>query len=702
MRSILAALFAVICAIWFAAVARAQTTISGSAMALKSTGSGAGTWTLDRNGYLGTYINVASQGNVTIRVNASGTASGGISPHMNIVLADTKAGFDVTSGINPYEHTFNLPAGTYFLRTEFNNDLEVSPRALAVQNVTVTGASVSNSSTTSNALAASESYIQNFRKGNVNVGLSGLAAGTTVSVNLKRHAFNFGTAVPGGFSGSGTDINNYLGSNGTTKQINYQSRLNLNFNALVPENMGKWAYNESTRDSVTMGAVDQLLNYAQSPAHPMRVRMHNLIWGDNSNNGQQPSWVLNNSSNGLLDLAYPNNTVPKNDLRTEISERVDHYVGTGSASDRAHKYAEIDVYNESYHTGADPNIPDGSPIGEPDYRRNYWNVYQAQGIADIYREVKQTIADAGAATKVFVNDYSVLGSSTAYMQHIETLRQAGIAAGYGDVVDGIGAQYYPGSLASHVPASVIASMQNYAVQGKQFALTEFGASSSVSATDAATILEDIMRLTFGNADSTGFFLWGFHQESGTGATTMFAPAAALYTVNTSDFNNWTLTAAGQKWQDALGIQDWDGNPNDGWTTQLNAVVGADGRINFSGFWGDYELKVGGQTVGTITLNKGTTNYSLPIYPGDYNGDQVVDAGDYIVWRSTFGSTTDMRADGNGDLVIDDNDLAVWRSQFGGTFASGHSLGAVPEPQSAFLIIVAIVFGLLRRRVVRAV
>ena len=96
---------------------------------MKSTGSGSGTWTLDRDGYIGTYINVAAPGNVTVRVNANGTASGGIAPHMNIVLADTKAGFDVTSGLNPYEYTFNnLPTGTYFLRTEFNNDVKVTSR----------------------------------------------------------------------------------------------------------------------------------------------------------------------------------------------------------------------------------------------------------------------------------------------------------------------------------------------------------------------------------------------------------------------------------------------------------------------------------------------------------------------------------------------------------------------------------------------
>ena len=122
-----------LCVLWFVAactgpIARAQSTLSGSSLALKSTGSGFNTWTLDRDGYVGTYITVPTSGDVTVRVNASGTASSGIDPHMNIVLADTEAGFDVTNGVHPYESTFNLPAGTYFLRTEFNNDPEVSSR----------------------------------------------------------------------------------------------------------------------------------------------------------------------------------------------------------------------------------------------------------------------------------------------------------------------------------------------------------------------------------------------------------------------------------------------------------------------------------------------------------------------------------------------------------------------------------------------
>ncbi len=199
-----------VCTACICPAAWGQTTTPGSSLAMRSTGSGSGSWTIDRNGYVGTYITLASPGNVTVGVNASGTASGGIDPHMNIVLADTKAGFDVTSGVNAYQHTFNLPAGTYFLRTEFNNDLDASARA---PDDPRSSRSRARRSPTPAALPTRSQrptrYIQNFRKGNVKVGLSGLAPGATVDVSLKRHAFNFGTAVPG-FSSN--DVNNYLGT----------------------------------------------------------------------------------------------------------------------------------------------------------------------------------------------------------------------------------------------------------------------------------------------------------------------------------------------------------------------------------------------------------------------------------------------------------------------------------------------------------
>jgi GH35 family endo-1,4-beta-xylanase len=641
-------------AAWLASQVSAQTTLPGNMLALRSTGSGAGAWTLDRNGYVGTYINLPAPGNVTVSVNASGTASGGIDPHMNIVLADTRAGFDVASGTAAYQHTFDLPAGTYFLRTELSNDLEASSRALTIQDITVSGATVLNASNNSNALAAADTYVDKFRKGNVSIGLSGVAPGTPVDVRLKRHAFNFGTAIPNVF----TDT--YLIDNpppGSTAAKFQQALADSRFNSLTPENAGKWASNEVTRDVQTVSYMDRIMTYAEE--HDMGFRQHNLIWGRNPAGGvnQQPTWADNMAQNptGIDAVSGNTNSVA---LRDEISERIDYYLG-----DRAHRYYEVDIYNESYHTGSNQNHSTNT----------YWDVYGASGIASIYKESKDAIEAAGADARVYVNEYNVLqnegGDSFAnwYVRHFETLQNAGRVAYGEDVVEGIGFQYYANAFGggAHNPARIYAVMQNIAVQGLPMHLTEFGISSGTTdPTTQANILSEALRLVFGMPDATGFTMWGFWA----GAVWSGAPNGVLYN------SDWTIRPTGTAWN----------NSQNQWDTELALAVGADGTIDFDGFWGDYELTIGGQTY-DLTLSKGQSLYSLPIAPGDYNGDGVVDVGDYLVWQKTVGSPTDLRADGNGDFEIDEEDFAVWHQHFGTVYSSGNGAATnVPEPNGALV------------------
>jgi T5SS/PEP-CTERM-associated repeat protein len=66
--------------------------------------------------------------------------------------------------------------------------------------------------------------------------------------------------------------------------------------------------------------------------------------------------------------------------------------------------------------------------------------------------------------------------------------------------------------------------------------------------------------------------------------------------------------------------------------------------------------------------------------GDFNGDHVVDAADYVVWRNGLGTTFTLA------------DYDVWRANFGRTFGSGAGSaidaaagGAVPEPGSLLLV-----------------
>ncbi len=100
---------------------------------------------------------------------------------------------------------------------------------------------------------------------------------------------------------------------------------------------------------------------------------------------------------------------------------------------------------------------------------------------------------------------------------------------------------------------------------------------------------------------------------------------------------------------------------------------------------------------------------LVVTPGDFDRNGVVDEVDYGVWRSTFGSTGDLRADGNGDGKVDTADYVVWRNNFGASAAGtyllsrvdGPDIAAVPEPATAALAQFALLLvgRWVRRRVI---
>ncbi|HEX3601463.1 MAG TPA: choice-of-anchor Q domain-containing protein [Lacipirellulaceae bacterium] len=62
----------------------------------------------------------------------------------------------------------------------------------------------------------------------------------------------------------------------------------------------------------------------------------------------------------------------------------------------------------------------------------------------------------------------------------------------------------------------------------------------------------------------------------------------------------------------------------------------------------------------------------PAALGDYNGNGVVDAADYVVWRQMLGMTVPANtgADGSGNGSVGPEDLTVWRAHFGQTLGSG--------------------------------
>jgi hypothetical protein len=103
---------------------------------------------------------------------------------------------------------------------------------------------------------------------------------------------------------------------------------------------------------------------------------------------------------------------------------------------------------------------------------------------------------------------------------------------------------------------------------------------------------------------------------------------------------------------------------------------------------------GGESGGAFTYLRA----AAPSPTADYNGDHIVDAADYTIWRRTLGQTvpSGSGADGNGNGMIDSGDYDFWRARFGQPATGAASVAPVPEASSAILAALAIALGLVVR------
>jgi hypothetical protein len=80
----------------------------------------------------------------------------------------------------------------------------------------------------------------------------------------------------------------------------------------------------------------------------------------------------------------------------------------------------------------------------------------------------------------------------------------------------------------------------------------------------------------------------------------------------------------------------------------------------------------GDGTGGARIDTGAVEYqpTPEVLFGDYNGNGVVDAADYTVWRDALGANVVAysSADGNGNGIVDQADYDVWKMHFGQTIA----------------------------------
>jgi hypothetical protein len=94
-----------------------------------------------------------------------------------------------------------------------------------------------------------------------------------------------------------------------------------------------------------------------------------------------------------------------------------------------------------------------------------------------------------------------------------------------------------------------------------------------------------------------------------------------------------------------------------------------------------------------------------VLSGDFNGDGVVDASDYSVWRNNLGSPTEASINhaGNGIDGVDAGDYLVWKQHYGDIFGPGAGglFVTVPEPSGLGIGITVLGVALMafRRQIV---
>ena len=122
---------------------------------------------------------------------------------------------------------------------------------------------------------------------------------------------------------------------------------------------------------------------------------------------------------------------------------------------------------------------------------------------------------------------------------------------------------------------------------------------------------------------------------------------------------------------------------------------------------NYTSSISSSTVATNSprnyAGNGSSINLAPSPTGDYDGNHVVDAADYVVWRKTLAQSAipaGSGADGNSSGTIEVGDFTYWRARFGNAAGSGAGAGqvsAIPEPSAIVLLLTALATSSLARR-----
>ncbi|MGI4869571.1 MAG: endo-1,4-beta-xylanase [Janthinobacterium lividum] len=272
----------------------------------------------------------------------------------------------------------------------------------------------------------------------------------------------------------------YLGSAYSTAQSGYFTDY---WNAVTPENGGKWSSVEGTRGTFNFVDLDSAYNRSVKSGGPFRL--HTLIWGS-----QQPTWIKSLSQTDQLA-----------EIKIWFNALAVHFAGK--------KIDFIDVVNEPIHTPPTGFITTGNTGAADPAGGGYIDALGGTGttgydwIVTSFQLARQYFPNA----KLMLNEYSVENDGNSAKKYYDMAMLLKTQPG-GSLIDGIGIQGHAFSLNTTSTATIQANMATLASTNLPLYITEFDLDA---ATDAAqvTTYQRVFPLFWENPAVRGITLWGF-------------------------------------------------------------------------------------------------------------------------------------------------------------------------------------------------
>lgn len=398
-----------------------------------------------------------------------------------------------------------------------------------------------------------EKRIDQYRKGDLTIEVADTQGkpvpGAEVKVRMKQHAFIFGTAISAGaFAGrwkatTPEDVKNY-------RDISLRY-----FNSYTLENDLKWPMFESARAKQWQEVKDCMQFYA---GHGKRIRGHVLVW---------PS--LFRTPEPIKTRVATDNSLLGSTVRDHVAEEAALFA---------------------------PWVNDWDVTNETQVNRDYMDRLGPEAMVEWYKAA-HTASPKSMLTfnePGFGADGMELGSFPEKLLGDKCRGWVDYLIQQGAPLDSLGCQAHGGRVGREFAGKTGPEGlwryydELFTRYGKKLQYTELDVNIGDPADPdqlayQADMLRDSMIIAFAHPAFIGITQWGFWAPS------HYAPNAALWT------KEWQPTPAGQAYLDLVYKR---------WWTDAQVKTDAAGKCSIRGFFGDYEVSVGGKAPQAVRFEGG--------------------------------------------------------------------------------------------------